>query len=240
MFITCMWQCKKKWVIWRWSNHKHVTIYKRKSPPLTGDFRPHGLLTTRNPTIWARMQARGILISPDSRPNRAYTKLDTEHAVSVREAHANGFSAAYISRCVRVSLGEVGLNSHHPSVAPGASQRWAKFCWAVPGEPHPRAGPRVPVDGWAGPSCMHILFLFCFSHILFHLLLYSCKTKVVVNAQNSFFSLSHYKKYVNLWPWLLVTEWSLFSICDLFVTKNRWSKADSRKLKLTTFSVRRS
>ena len=123
------------------------------------------------------MQARGILISPASRPHRAYTEVDRERVVSVREAHASGLSAAYISRCVRVSLGEVGLNSHHPSVAPGASQRWAKFCWAVPGEPYPCAGPRIPLDGWAGPSCMHILFLFCFSHILFHLLLYSCKTK---------------------------------------------------------------
>ena len=131
------------------------------------------------------MHARGMLISPASRPHGSYTEVDRERAVSVREAHANGLSAAYISRCVRVSLGEVGLNSHHPSVAPGASQRWA-----IAGEPHPRAGPRVPVDGWAGPSCMHMLFLFSFSHILFHLLLYSSKTKVVVNAQNSFFSLS--------------------------------------------------
>jgi hypothetical protein len=36
----------------------------------------------------------------------------------------------------------------------------------------------------------------------------------------------HYKKYANFWPSILVTERSLFFICDLFVTKNRWSKAD--------------
>ena len=114
-----------------------------------------------------------MLISPTSRPHRAYTEVDRERAVSVRDAHAIGLSAAYISRCVRVSLGEVGLNSHHPSVAPGASQRWAKFCWAVPVKPHPRAGPRVPVDGWAGPSCMHILFLFfhIFSFIYYYIVL---------------------------------------------------------------------
>ena len=51
--------------------------------------------------------------------------------------------------------------------------------------------------------------------------------------------LIHYKKYVNLGPSLLVTEWSLFSICDLFLTKKRWSKTGGRKLKFTTFSVRR-
>ena len=130
-----------------------------------------------------------MLIAPAIRPHKAYTEVDRERAVSLREAHATCLSAAYISRCVRVSLGEVGLNSHHPSVAPGASQHWAKFCWAVPGEPHPRAGPRVPVDGWAGPSCMHILFLFCFSHILFHLLLYSSKTKVLLGICHEDFRL---------------------------------------------------
>ena len=66
-----------------------------------------------------------MLISPASRPHRAYTEVDRERAISVREAHAIGLLAAYISRCVRVSLGDVGLNSHHPSVAPGPSQRWA-------------------------------------------------------------------------------------------------------------------
>ena len=50
--------------------------------------------------------------------------------------------------------------------------------------------------------------------------------------------ITHYKKYVNLWPPLLVTERSQISICDLFVTKNRCSKDDGRKLKLTTFFLR--
>ena len=104
-----------------------------------------------------------MLISPASRPHRAYTEVDRERAVSVREAHAIGVSAAYISRCVRVSLGEVGLNSHHPSVAPGASQRWAKFCWVVPREPHPRAGPRVP-SRWLG---WPIMYAYPFSFLFF-------------------------------------------------------------------------
>ena len=48
-------------------------------------------------------------------------------------------------------------------------------------------------------------------------------------------SSTHYKKYVNLWPPLLVTERSWFFICDLFVTKNRRSKAGGRKLTIATF-----
>ena len=62
------------------------------------------------------MQARGA-----SRPNRAEVRQLT---VCFREELGREIAAAYINRCDLLSLGEVGLNFHHPTAVPPFSPDW--------------------------------------------------------------------------------------------------------------------
>ena len=65
-----------------------------------------------------------------------------------------GVAAGYINRCGALSLGEVGLNSHHPTAVrcdvPCAALPWAQFGRAGPGQPYTRT------------DLFYILFVFHF------------------------------------------------------------------------------
>ena len=151
--LTCH-ICKKKCVL-NASEHvynlvchlkikTHGNMPKKCPPTRAGEFIHHGLHTTRNPAVHGP-GCRPVVqnISAASRPHGAEGPRVRQCTACIWEELGRGVAAGYINRCGALSLGEVGLNSHHPTAArcavPCAALPWAQFGRAGPGQPYPRA-----------------------------------------------------------------------------------------------------